>query len=138
VTTNKSDGYDWIALLPVTLSDVEKQCLEVIASFGAYAKPKMSFGSYFYKYLDELSSLQERKLLWSRRDDGAPVYGLTETGKLWLRRRTENTGEHILPDEVTALFNSFDEATQWGFAKFAAMRLGMELHPEAEESEEEG
>jgi hypothetical protein len=130
MTTNGS-GNDWVALLPVTLSDAERRCLVTIEQLGSY----ITGAPYTAIDPDTLSALEAREFLAPHRERvmGPWVYQLTETGRLWLKRCTENTGEYELADELTAMFNSFDEATQWGFAKFAAMRLGMELYPETEE-----
>jgi len=95
---NGADAGAWVALLPVSLSDAEKQCLEAIARLGSFAVDTAT-------YPEEIDRLEERGFLrrerrgetFSRgrsRNDGFDVYQLTELTKLWLQgcSRARNGG----------------------------------------------
>jgi hypothetical protein len=82
---NGADAGAWVALLPVSLSDAEKQCLEAIARLGSFAVDTAT-------YPEEIDRLEESGLLsrerrgetFSRgrsRNDGFDVYQLTELAK---------------------------------------------------------
>jgi hypothetical protein len=130
--TNETNANNWVALVPITLGGFKKRCLEIVEQRGSYTMGEEDW--FDAQYSDELCSLEEGEFIRAHRDDNGEIfYRLTEIGRLWLKRCTENTGEYELADEVTALFDSFDEATQRRFAWFAAMRIGMALHPEADE-----
>jgi hypothetical protein len=71
---------DWVALIPVTLSDAEKRCLETIEQLGSYTPwPGSTVDP------EALEALEESEFLTAHRRDGALVYSLTETGRLWLK-----------------------------------------------------
>ena len=91
---------NWVALLPITLTDTEKRCLETIEQLGSYTSGSGPEGDP-----EGLEALEEREFLRARRDHGALTYEPTETGKLWLQRCTEPTGKYTLADDLTALFN---------------------------------
>jgi DNA-binding PadR family transcriptional regulator len=80
---------DWIAMIPVTLSDDEKRALETVAQYGEY----IAGAGYSTIAQDALYELEERGFvtLPRRNETGHSVYTVTDIGKRWLQtcRRTE-------------------------------------------------
>jgi hypothetical protein len=154
-TPQQKNPVTWIALMPMLLPDVYKQCLELIeqGAFDGAQRDRLdgiarqqladSPASWIVPDLDadELIDnttveLENRELITSHgeheypHDRGTLTFRITDDGRRWLKRcHTEGTSEYEL---VLALFNSLDEVTQRRFAAFAAERIGMKLHPDAD------
>jgi hypothetical protein len=134
---------DWVALMPVTLDDAAKQCLQEIERLGSYVcRPYISGDPENDTWAEKADALTDRGLLSvrviERGETGFAkryVYTPTETGRLWLKRCAERTGDYPLDDDLMVLFHSLDESVQWQFARWAAEMIGMELQPEDEDED---
>jgi hypothetical protein len=73
---------DWVASIPVYLSDRERRCLRVIATRGTYEAGDGALDDLD----DEIGALEEREFLSaSRRGPAGPlVYVVTAIGQQWL------------------------------------------------------
>jgi DNA-binding PadR family transcriptional regulator len=80
---------DWIAMIPVTLSDDEKRALETVAQYGEYVAGA-GYGTIDQNALYELEE-SGFVAVPRRSETGHIVYTVTDIGKRWLQscRRTE-------------------------------------------------
>jgi hypothetical protein len=148
----------WVALMPVTLSAAEHDCLEIIQALSlSYPRPgtppdEITEAQLFDEIFGAddnpketdidaagaLSSLEDRKLIATgRRPDGTLVYSITDTGRLWWARR-ENDDDDRLPDGVRGVIDALSDAQAREVAEYAAFQVGMELAPEDDDEDEDG
>jgi hypothetical protein len=78
-TTTKGE---WVASIPVYLTDRERRALRLIAALGSYEPG----AGVLDDFLDETSALEEREFIsvTRQRPAGPPVYEVTALGRQWL------------------------------------------------------
>ena len=136
---------DWVALLPVTLSTTEKRCLETIerlaSPLGASFSQLSEDNAEEIDLVDSLDRREkERKFIAVHPPSFVgeeTCYTITDTSKLWLKRCEPCTNDFQLADDLVGLFHSFDEPLRRRFTAYAALMIGMELHPEKDDEEDD-